>query len=243
MKSPLPPILRELTAQALDFALPRRCLFCRRPLEQEDGPLCADCERTLPALEPESPRYGVHFSRCLSPFVYVDPLRSAFHRYKFRGCWHYSVPFSRWMWEYLRRREPELPRFDLLTWTPLSRLRALRRGYDQSLRLAQGVSRYSGLTLAPTLEKYRHTAPQSGTRSAAERGVNVANVYRLRRDASVAGLRILVVDDIITTGSTLESACQVLRKAGAAELCCLTLAQTGQRTPRGEGSPEADGPP
>lgn len=217
-------LVSRLALWLLDFCLPRRCLVCQTHLETEPGPLCAACQSALAGQEAVQP--GTSFTRCLSPLRYEEPLRASFLRYKFLGHWHYSRVYAQWMWECLLRCEPDFRRFDCVTWTPLSLPRQLRRGYDQSRRLAQGVARHSGLPLCGMLEKHRHIAPQSGTRDAAERRRNVRNVYRLRRGVSAEGKRILLVDDIITTGSTLEEASRVLREAGAAEVCCLTLAHT-----------------
>ena len=216
--------VRRLAGLVLEFWMPRRCLICQKHLEAEPGELCPACRSALSDPAQREVRTGVHFRRCLSPLRYEGELRSSFLRYKFRGHWHYSHTYARWMWECLHELEPDLRRFDCVTWTPLSLPRRLRRGYDQAQRLSRGVARYSGLPLCPLLEKYRHTSPQSGTRDAAERSGNVRDVYRLRRGACVEGKRIVLVDDIITTGSTLEEASRVLREAGAAEICCLTLA-------------------
>lgn len=214
---------RRLVSAALDFCLPRRCLFCGAELEG-DGPLCARCEAGLPRTGAMAVQSGTHFDRCLSPLYYTGGLRDSFHRYKFRGHWHYSSIYAQWMWECLRAREDT--GFDCITWVPISRLRYLRRGYDQSKRLARDVARHSGLLLCPVLVKTRNNPAQSGTHSAEERRENTKGVYRLKQGAEVRGKRVLLVDDIITTGSTLEEASRVLREAGAAELRCLTLART-----------------
>jgi ComF family protein len=224
------PILRRLGEEALDFCLPRRCLFCGRALER-DAPLCPACQDALPVTGERAARKGVHFDRCLSPLYYTGGLRDSFHRYKFRGRWHYSDVYAQWMWECLKKAEPDYHRFNLVTWTPLSLPRTLKRGYDQSRRLAQGVAKGSALALVPTLEKTRNNRPQSGTAGPEERRKNTIGVYRLKPGVSVQGKRILLVDDIITTGATLEEASRILREAGAAELCCLTLARTPHHSP------------
>ena len=112
--------------------------------------------------------------------------------------------------------------FDVLTWIPVSRLRKLRRGYDQVELLAKTVGRELGMTPAPLLRKVRHNRPQSGIHGEAERRANVLGVYRLTRGAEVAGKRILLLDDILTTGATAGEAARVLenrRGEGSALRC------------------------
>lgn len=221
----------------LDFCFPPRCIVCRAPLERQSDALCPGCQLLLRRAGEEDVRTGLHFRSCRFPFFYTDRFKSSFHRYKFQGCWHYSHYYGRWMWECLREREPDWQRFSCVTWVPLSLRRYLRRGYNQSARLAREVSRLSGLPCRPLLRKKRHTPAQSGTERAAERWDNVRGVYALRRGGRPEGQSILLVDDIITTGATLESACSVLENAGAAEICCLTLA--GSVGGAAEGTPDS----
>lgn len=238
---PEPAAWKRLAAEAADFCLPRRCVLCQRALEDGDPFLCPRCAEHLPRTHGQAAQAGMHFSRCLSPLWYDEAVRESFLRYKFNAHWHYSHAYGQWMWDCLRRQEPDWQRFDLVTWTPLSLPRYLRRGYDQSKRLAQVVAAHSGLPLVSTLVKHRHIAAQSGTASAQERWENVQGVYRLRSGSvspgqqhpntssslrDLHGLRILLVDDIITTGATLEEASRVLQSGGAAEVCCLTLARS-----------------
>lgn len=211
----------------LDFCFPPKCIICQKRLEEEEsGPLCGSCQECLPRTAYDTRQIGLNFDRCVSPLYYTEAWKQSFHRYKFQGHWHYSAVYGSWMWECLKEREPDFLRFDCITWTPLSARRWLKRGYDQAGRLAQAVSRYSGIPLERTLVKRKNIAPQSGTEQAADRWKNVKGAYALKRGMEIRGKRILLVDDIITTGATLEEASSVLRSAGAKEICCLTLARS-----------------
>ena len=95
--------------------------------------------------------------------------------------------------------------------------------------LAQALARELEAEVRPTLLKVRHNPPQSRTKSAAARRANVLGVYRILPDAPVSGAKILVVDDIITTGATLSACGQVLRLAGAADLVCAAIAATDHK--------------
>ena len=219
---------KRLGRGIMDFCLPPRCILCQKELENSDGPLCPTCAARMPWTGENAVQNGMRFDRCLSAVYYTGDLRESFHRYKFNAHWHYSWIYGRWMWECLKNNDPDCLRFDCISWTPLSLPRYLKRGYDQSRRLALAVSRLSGLPLRSTLVKCKHTPAQSGTASADLRWANVSGAYRLKPRAPVKGKRILLVDDIITTGATLEEACRVLRDGGARELCCLTLARSRQ---------------
>ncbi|MCD8340950.1 MAG: ComF family protein [Clostridiales bacterium] len=207
----------------LDTLYPPKCYFCGSILES--GTLCQSCKAKLLVTDSDRrTQYGTNFDRCISYCFYTDQIKPAFHRYKFNGHYHYSRLFGQWMAEALT--ESGDGPFDLCTWVPLHRFRRWRRGYDQAELLAREVALLSGIPLVKTLEKTRNTAAQSGTERVAQRYTNVQGVYRLARGASVTGQRILLIDDVITTGSTLENAASALRMGGAEEIVCLTLARS-----------------
>lgn len=208
----------------LRLLYPPKCVLCGALLDAEGEVLCPACARSLPWTDADScRRFGASFLLCLSPMWYQGGLRDSFQRYKFRGQWQYSRIYSRWMLQGLARWEPQWS-FDLVTWVPLHRFRRYRRGYDQAKLLAQPVARYLELPLVSTLKKQKNITAQSHLKGASQRWENVQGSFRLRPGAEVDGRRILLVDDLITTGATLEQASSVLMEAGAAEICCLTLA-------------------
>lgn len=116
-------------------------------------------------------------------------------------------------------------RFDALTWVPLSERRRKERGYDQALLLARAVGEHLGMEPEEVLCKMRHTQAQSGLLDGAARRENVRDAYRCIRPGQVSGRRFLLVDDVITTGSTLAACAAVLRQAGAADVVCVTAAR------------------
>ena len=114
--------------------------------------------------------------------------------------------------------------FDCLTWVPVSSLRKLRRGYDQVELLAKAVGKELGMEPVPLLKKVRHNRPQSGIPDAAKRRANVLGAYRaINRDA-ISGKRILLLDDILTTGATAGECARVLLTCGAKEIHCAAVA-------------------
>ena len=121
--------------------------------------------------------------------------------------------------------------FDLLTWVPISFWRRWTRGYDQVELLARAVGRELGMEPVRCLRKVRHNRPQAGISGEAQRRANVLGVYRVTRDADLRGKRVLLLDDIITTGATAGECARVLLTAGAREvhLGAIAAAQSQQK--------------
>ena len=214
----------KLTIKELLF--PSRCVICRKVIAAGEH-ICPACARELSPTGSQCCQHGDFFDACYSPFFYAEPLRPSFHRYKFIGLRNYAVPYGKWMADCLVREEQT--RFDFITWAPLSRLRLWQRGYDQAELLATEIGRHLSLPLQPTLKK-SHRKPlsrQSGNK--ALRAAVVLGAYSLRKGVDVAGKRILLVDDIITTGSTLTECARILKTAGAAEVVCVTLARKSDK--------------
>lgn len=217
---------QELMRRFLLLLYPPKCQICGKILE-EDIPVCTHCMNEISfANHAEGMQQGTHFARCYSACFYMEPLRQAFLRYKFGGCCHYSKLFGQWMTDTLLMVESEP--FDCVTWVPLHPFRRWRRGYDQAMLLAQEVSCRLHIPLVRIIRKARYTPAQSGTSSPEKRRRNVRGAYQPLEGQDLHGKRVLLVDDIITTGSTLENAAAALSSTGAAEIVCLTLARSNK---------------
>lgn len=114
---------------------------------------------------------------------------------------------------------------DAVTWTPLSRQRRRERGYDQAQLLAKWVARELELPVLGMLDKVRDIPPQSGIQDDARRRANVLGAYCLRKNARPEGMNLLLVDDVVTSGSTLSECARLLSGAGTQTVVCATLAQ------------------
>ena len=114
--------------------------------------------------------------------------------------------------------------FDCLTWVPVSRLRKLRRGYDQVELLARAISAELELPAEALLIKHRDNRANSGLRTPEERRANVLGVYRAAAPDRIAGKRVLLLDDIVTTGATASECARVLLTAGAEEVIFAAVA-------------------
>ena len=214
----------SLWERALDLLFPPKCPYCQQVLENPRAPVCPGCQASLPWLTGPAGARKVEFTAgCFSPLAYQGPVREAFHRYKFSRVRAYGRPFALLMAQCLRDHLAEPA--DALTWAPLSRERLRERGFDQARLLAELVGAELSLPAVPTLRKARNTAPQSELKEAAARRANALGAYALLPGADVAGKRLILVDDVVTSGSTMAECARLLAGAGAAEVWGLTFAQ------------------
>ena len=208
----------SLKEKLLDLFFPPRCAFCRRTGVHG---VCADCERTLPYAKVQLCE-GAGFGRCASPLLYEDAVRESLLRFKFHGAQSAAEGYG----ELLARCAAEElgGQFDTVTWVPVSRKRLRQRGFDQSRLLAASLCVDWHVAPVETLRKAVDNPAQSGLTDAEHRRANVLGVYEALPE-NVRDKRLLLIDDIVTTGSTLTECVWVLRAAGAAEVVCLTLAR------------------
>lgn len=214
----------NLSDAFLDLLYPPRCAFCHRILDRKGNGVCAFCQQKLPYTGDLSEKRGLkHISRCVSPLFYEDTVRESLHRFKFSQRSGYAGIYAGFMVKCIDENEFFC---DIISWVPVSRRRKRSRGYDQSELLARAVSEKTGIPCERFLEKIRHNPPQSLTGDEKKRRENVKNVYRACQTDKMHGLRVLLIDDIVTTGATLSECARVLHEAGAAEVLALTVART-----------------
>ena len=198
-----------------ELLFPRKCVLCRRLLKKEETDLCRHCRVEAPECSVGSAKFSF-LDSWTAVWYYEDPVRSSVLRYKFSGARHYADCYGRMLAMRLQERFPE--GFDCLTWVPVSRLRKFRRGYDQVELLARAVGRELDIKPVRLLKKIRNNRPQSGISGQAERRANVLGVYRLTDPAAVADKKILLLDDVITTGATAGECARVLLTGGASQV-------------------------
>jgi len=203
----------------LDLLFPAKCPFCGRV---RDVPgVCPACAESLPWTdEAHALRELAPGLWCAAPLWYTGPVREGIRRFKFHGAAGAAGPLGELIAQAAAERFPG--RFGAVTWVPVSARRLRRRGYDQSRLLAESACRLWNVTPEPLLRKVRDNPAQSSLESAGERRENTQGVYEAAGDP--AGKRVLLIDDVCTTGSTLSSCASVLREAGAAEVVCAAVA-------------------
>jgi ComF family protein len=121
--------------------------------------------------------------------------------------------------------EEDLADFDILTWVPVSPLRRFKRGYDQVELLARALGRELGTEPIRLLRKTRNAPPQSGISGEAARRANVLGAYRVTDPQAIRDKRILLLDDVITTGATASECARTLLTAKAKQVNCAAVAR------------------
>ena len=210
--------------RVLDLIFPPKCPFCQSILEEPRAPVCRICQPKLPWLEGKAGERRVDFADgCFSPLAYRDRVPEAVHRYKFSRVRALGKPFGVLMAQCLDGRLDKGA--DLICWAPLSRQRLRERGFDQAELMAREVGRLLSIPAGPALQKVRNTAPQSELEEESARRANARGAYDVLPGADLTGKRVVLVDDVVTSGSTLSECAALLRQQGAEEVWCLTLAQ------------------
>jgi ComF family protein len=197
----------------MTFLGPPGCVRCGYPFDIDPGPLaiCGACLSEPPA-----------FRRARAVFRYDDASKRLILGFKHADRTGAAPSFGRWM---ARAGAELLGEADLIVPVPLHRLRLFHRRYNQAALLANVLAKVSGVPCLPdALLRARHT-PTQGLMGRRQRRLNVYGAFRLRTRAAVDGKHVLLVDDVFTTGATIEECVRVLLAGGAAAVDVLTLAR------------------
>ena len=220
--------VRRVLRCVLDVLYPPRCASCGRG----EWPFCDECRRAVVALLPPGCiRCGLpaeeDLTRCReclpapidgarAPFLYAGPVRAALLRLKFSGWRTVAEALGRAM----AAMKVEAP--DVVTWVPLAPGRRARRGYDQAKALAAVVAEMVDVPARSLLSRTRETPPQSG-RGAAERRRAMRGAFRVA--ARDPPKKVLLVDDVLTTGATAAECARTLKAAGSGSVFLLAAAR------------------
>jgi ComF family protein len=246
-------ILRAAPRALFSLLFPDDCRICERPLREISRiPVCRKC------LGEPAPLHAEFFCRsCRAPFqngfpldsegrcglcrsglrgfdaaycfgAYEGTLRELIHLYKYGGVRTLADPLSRLLESALAEDE----QWDLITCVPLHWRRRWKRRFNQSELLARRLARRRGIPFAALLRRVRATPSQAGL-SSAKRRDNVGSAFACRlqpaRREQLAGKRVLLIDDVMTTGATAAACARTLKKAGAGYVGVLTVARADRR--------------
>jgi ComF family protein len=236
---------------ALDIALPTLCIACRAPVSGEG--VCAACWANLSFIErPFCERLGIPFvydpgpgilsmeaiadppayARARAAVRYDDVARKLVHGLKYQDRVDLAPPLGRWM---ARAGAEVLEDTDLIVPVPLHWRRGWSRRYNQSGALAKVIGRTAGVPVAGNVLKRIRPTPQQIGLSRSERAQNVQGAFRVpsERQPYVEGRRVVLVDDVLTTGATVDACARALLRARAASVDVLVFARVveGARNP------------
>jgi ComF family protein len=227
---------RRLSGVLLDLLFPQRCIGCQREgqllccacsgaAHRPQPPLCQHCG--LPMADGSSlchacRTHPLKMNGLRSIFYFEGVIRQSIHQFKYSNLQALAMPLALLMRDYLET-VPCLG--EVLVPVPLHQRRLRERGYNQSALLARELGRLVNLpVLEGSLLRQRDTPPQARTISAEERRYNVAEAFACA-DLRLKGKKVILIDDVATTGATLEAAAKALRNAGTSSVWALTLAR------------------
>ena len=241
----LPGVARRSAVRALNLIFPPLCVSCRMRVGEAhalcaacwnaisfiEGPLCSGCGSPFEVDPGSDTLCGAclarphDFRQARSLFRYDDASRPLILAFKHGDRLDHAPAFARWL---ERTGRPLFADAELLVPVPLHRWRLWKRRYNQAAVIAEGLAKITGLPHDPlVLEKRRGTKSQGEMPSAKARRRNVLNAFRVppERAVRVRGRNIILVDDVFTTGATLNACARALKRAGAARVDALTLAR------------------
>src|SRR5437016_4265419 len=236
-------VLSRAARLALDIALPTLCVSCREPVDGEG--VCAACWAKLSFIAPPyCPRLGIPFvydpgpdmlsmeaiasppayQRARAAVRYDDVARTLVHALKYQDRTDLAPALGRWM---ARAGRELLEEADALVPVPLHWRRGWSRRYNQSGALARAIERQSGVKVtSEALRRVRPTAQQIGL-SRSQRASNVQGAFKVAADrsADIQGRRVVLVDDVLTSGATVDACARALLRAKAAQVDVLVFAR------------------
>lgn len=228
----------------LNLLFPPKCAFCGALIDPDSGSeaaggtppeypadppivhkndgLCPACRAALPFTTGGEQLRHVDGFPCAVALRYEGMVRNGVHALKFYGHPQRARVFARYVAQAAAEQFPG--GFDAVTFVPVSCWRNYRRGYDQARLLAEEAAKLWGVAALPVLRKIRNNPPQSTVKTSEERRANVLGVYTVPRPEKAAGKRFLLIDDVVTTGSTMAACARCLMDAGAESVVCAALA-------------------
>lgn len=225
--------VKRITNAFLNFIFPGVCFHCGIQVSEQEVLICDTCWKMIPRNTHHTISSGdkaltrkKYFSFVAWRFGYNDDVRELIHFFKFNN---YSFLHERLGFEmsHTLLNVKELSTADALVPVPLHRTRMRERGYNQSLLLANTLSENTGIPVINALVRIKNNPPQYLIKDKAEKERNVMGVFAVKNKEDIKNKRIILVDDIFTTGATSNECGKVLKQAGAKEVMVLTTAYAG----------------
>ncbi len=211
----------------LELLFPPKCVLCGKLLGADETDLCHGCRIDGPVC-PVSGNKLSFLDSWVAVWHYEGFVRKSILRFKFYGRRGYAHAYGRLLAMKIQQEYPQ--GFDLITWITTGTFRRFRRGYDQVQLLANAVGQELGIQPVRLLKKVRNNRPQSRIQGEAQRRANVLLAYKVISPERIQNKRILLLDDVITTGATVGECARILLTAGAREVHCGAVARARHTT-------------
>lgn len=206
-------MLNKLLDPILDLVFPPKCEVCKQPGKAH---LCPDCFSKIKFMKPHLGIYSVA--------VYEGTLREAIKRFKFHKRKNLAKPLGILLVQYLSQTPLKIEELDMIVPVPLHQKRFGERGFNQAEHLAQVVAKYHELPVVNAIQRIRNTKANFDL-PRNERFANVREAFAVTQKGQVENKRVLLLDDIYTTGATIAECSKVLNAAGAKRIEILTLSR------------------
>ena len=234
----------ELFQAAVSLLYPATCTICRKQVRTGEY-LCDSCEAKILRIRPpfcetcSEPFQGsidtvfscancahrkIYFAAAVAAYRGRGIVRDVIHQFKYNRQIHLRHLVARWLRAALDDDRLRSRQFDIMVPVPLHPARQRERGFNQASLLAELLSAQISIPSRAILKRVRYTTTQTAL-ARSERMENLHNAFRLRKNADVRGLRVLLIDDVLTTGSTLSECARVLKRAGATSVHAATAAR------------------
>ena len=204
-----------------DAVMPLRCVFCGARTGEPEKYVCAGCDADLPRIESPPTPASSPFETVVAPLAYEFPVDAAIKALKFQRRLFYVPAFAEMLCEACVLLPSDV---DAVVPVPLHWRRRWFRGFNQAHEIARPVAKKLGVPILGNVRRKRSTPFQSGL-SARERANNLRSAFSVGGDLSCK--HVLIVDDVITTGTTVRQLARVLKKAGANKVSTLAIARAG----------------
>ena len=209
----------------LCLIFPERCPYCGEIVKSE-AIACDSCMAKIDELQRPIIR-GAFGYRCVSSFIYGGTVRRMILRVKYHDRIQYLMQVAEIMAKDILRVYADID-FDCITYVPMHPIDRKNRGYNQAELLAKALSKRLAIPCTETLSKVKHTKKQQRL-NYAKRKKNLVGAFKVTDPKCVNGKRILLIDDIITTGITLGTCCQTLNRSKPQMICCATIANANHK--------------
>ena len=222
----------------VDLLFPRCCEACEKALVGSEQVICTECRTTLPRVDSGSMAKAALATKFAGhseikgvvsflAFAKKSKVQNLLHALKYQSKPEVGVLLGKMMAQELTEKDG-FPLADLIVSVPLHKKRKRERGYNQSDAFAEGLSEVTGIPWSGTaLARTRYTKSQTG-KTKSERRENVEGIFETVETPQVQGRRVILVDDVLTTGATLESCVEALVRAGCGHILIMTIAATQQ---------------